>query len=351
MEIHLSSVILLTIWILSAYSVAASQINCSNENGAPQSDELPNEVYWSEDLESRFQPIFSEEQRKSFVTKARTMRVMSLQGEACGRMKNRLAVLEDGTKVCCRYRDNVNELRGELYAYHFSNLLGLWSIPPTTAVRVDFGSRQWRNVAKSAQDAEWEDGSDVIMVLYVENLEGEYVPDILKQDNPILTQKSVQNLAIKEQLRLMQWSDMIVFDFITGHTDRLFNNLLNLQWNPHMMEKFVHNLHRTSSGHLVLIDNESAFWIGYVSAKKKPANYDLQLLFLQKLCIFRRSTLRTVQCLQDSGQGDVILAKYVERTDPESYVSMQKFNRRDKEHFLSRIQTVMEVAQQCITAL
>ena len=335
--------------LLCSYAIAiATTVEAATVHLADQSAQLdlPSEVYWSEDLETRRKTLFSDEQRKTFIANARTQKVVGLH-KGCGTLKNRLALLEDGTKICCRYRDSPNELRGDLYSYYFNNLLRLWNVPPTTVVAVDYNSKQWENVLNEVELAGWEDGSDVIMVLFIEDLQGTNIPRALKADSSLLTRETVQNLTVEEQLHLMEWTDMVIFDFVIGHTDRLFNSLLNLQWNRHMMDKFVHNLEKTQHGKLVLIDNESGFWVGYASARKKPANYNLQVLFLQRLCIFRRSTVERLTWLYQSGQGDVLLEQLIQKEDNQSYNALRKLNLREREDFRSRLATVYDRIQQC----
>lgn len=325
-----------------AFVLTTGEVNTASNKQLP----LPNDVYWSSDVEKKMQRLFSEEEGERFRRKATTLRVVSLQ-MGCGRMKNRLAVLEDGTKVCCRYRDNKNELRGDLYSYHFNDLLRMWNASPTTIVKVDFSSSQWTNVANTAIEAGWEDGSPVVMVLYIDGLEKVYMPNLLKPEDTVLDLESMNNISASDQMVLMQWTDMIVFDFIIGHTDRLFSNLLNLQWNPHMMEKCIQNLERSQSGNLLLIDNESGFWIGYVSANKKPSNYQLQVFFLQRICLFRRSTIEAIEWLHSSGQGDIILEEHIHSTDNRSYSSVRKLNSAERKEFLSRLGVVLERIQDC----
>lgn len=309
-------------------------------------DGLSERVYWSDDVEKEGKSLFTEEQRMIFAHKARTQRVVKLQ-IGCGRMKNRLATLEDGTKACCRYRDNPNELSGDLYSYYFNNLLDMWNIPPTTMVHIDLASEQWRSVIDAANVAGWEDNSDVIMIQYIEGLTSENIPNLLKTENSVLSQSSVHNLTVNEQVRLMQWTDMIVFDFIIGQTDRLFNTLLNAQWNSHMMEKPVHNLEKSQDGRLVLIDNELGFWLGYVAAANKPQNYDFQVAFLNRICIFRKSTVGNIFQLHQSQHSDTVLEEYMQSVDLQSYKSVRRMNMRNRQEFVARLGKVLDRIRQC----
>lgn len=307
------------------------------------------DVFWSSELESRMPAaLFDGDRGREFLTRARTRRVVQLQ-RGCGRMKNRMAVLEDGTKACCRYRDSLRDLRGDVYAYHLSGLMELWNTPPVAAVKADFSSgRQLRSVVEEAKKAGWMDGGYFIMSLYVDDLGAEHIPDIFKKGRDSkLTSASVANCTDEERVHLMQWSDMIIFDFLMGHVDRVFSHLVNLQWNSKMMDKAVHNLEKTDSGTLVLLDNESAFWMGYMSGRKRVANYALQLEFLKRTCLFRESTIAAVNKLLASARPDVVLEEFVKAHDPFSYEAMPKLNAREREDFRLRLEAVMEQVQTC----
>ena len=308
------------------------------------------DVYWNGDLESLMPALlFNSDSGKKFMSDARTKRVASLQ-KGCGRMKNRLAVFEDGTRVCCRYRDSLRDLRGDVYAYYFSGLLGLWNTPPVAVVTADFNSEQWKSVVAIAKEAGWMNGGYLIMSLFIDGLSGEYIPKLLREKHSELGTKSLSaaNHTGEENIRLMQWSDMIVFDFLSGHMDRIFNTLANLQWNSKMMDKTVHNLEKTDSGTLVLLDNESTFWMGYVSGRKKSSNYDIQIEFLKRTCLFRKKTIEAVSKLLSSGRPDVILEEYIKASDPYSYETMPKLNSWEREDFKSRLETVLEHIQLCM---
>ena len=343
--LQLISSVLVIVLYPALYTCAASRT--TETASVDLIDGLSQRVYWSDDVEREGETLFTEEQRNTFARKARSQRVVKLQ-IGCGRMKNRLATLEDGTKVCCRYRDNPNELSGDLYSYYFNNLLGIWNIPPTTVVHVDFASEQWRSVVDAAKVADWEDDSDVIMIQYIEGLTGEHIPNLLKKETAVLSQSSVHNLTVNEQVRLMQWTDMIVFDFIIGHTDRLFNTLLNAQWNSHMMEKPVHNLEKNQDGRLVLIDNELGFWLGYtIAASNKPQNYDFQVAFLNRICIFRKSTVQNIFQLHQSQHSDAVLEQYMQSVDLKSYESVRRMNTKNRQEFMVRLGKVLDRVQQC----
>ena len=317
-------------------------------------DGYPSSLFWPNSIERTLTAPFSERDGKIFAEKARSLRITSLS-DGCGRMKNRLATLEDGTRVCCRYRDNINELRGDFYSYQMNAFLGLWNAPPTVAVKVNFSSEQWNGVHNTAKKAGWKDRSIVLLSLYIEDLQGERIPEVLKdRQSPLTASVALSNksLTMSDKRRLVQWTDMIVFDFVIGHTDRLFNSLLNLKWNPHMMNNEVHNLKKTLSSDLILLDNESGFWIGYTATKQKKENYYFQAFFLEKVCVFRRQTAARLLKLSTStgSSPSAVLEEYIQQVDPFSFNVLRKLKDQLRTEFSTRLKKVESRLTHCASS-
>lgn len=328
-----------------------------NGGGFSDGDLAVSNLFWSESTESgAVRPLFAEEDRKTLAKKMRKLKVVSLE-PGCGRMKNRLATLEDGTRVCCRYRENGNQLRGDLYAYHFNRLLGMWNVPATVAVKVDLAGKQWRNVSKAAEQAGWKSGVSIIASQVVEDLQDEYFPpELLNTSAGLpLTSLSASNPSVESKKRLMQWTDMIVFDYIIGHNDRLFNALLNSKWNSHMMEKPVHNLKKiATSSELVLLDNESGFEFGYTAAKQKEEYRQLQITFLDRICVFRRPTIGLLMRLgrgpEDGGGApspSARLENYIREVDLQSFTGVRKWKTQFQTEFDERVRRTLDRVHEC----
>ena len=312
-------------------------------------------VYWSKELDSEMSKasLFSYKDGQDFSAKVHSEVVVKLE-TGCGRPKNLLATLADGTKVCCRYRENqFRELRGDLYSYYLNGYLGLWNAPPTAIVSVKFSSKQWSRVAARAKEEGWRDGSVVAMSLFVNDLMDVYIPPLLRDimhKNETITRDRLtlanQRQGRSEQRELMQWSDMALFDFLIGHTDRIFNTLYNYQWNKNMMERKVHNLLKTSDGRLVLIDNESGFWMGYAMGTQDPLRYALQEQLLSKFCVFRKSTVKKIDSLTVNPATK--LEEYIKMADIESFKLMQPLDLGQRTQFMSRVSVSLELIEECI---
>lgn len=310
-------------------------------------------VFWDSQIDQELtkQSVFNSEDWEILMGKVRTQKVVMLE-KGCGRPKNMLATLEDGTKVCCRYREHqLKELRGDIYSFYFNTMLNLWKVPPSVFVLVDFSQPQWKQVEKAALQSGWSDHSQVVMSHYIKDLNDVFIPKIFQDRKNNLTLKGMLQTTADRKLQLAQWSDLIVFDYIIGHTDRLFNTLYNLQWNRAMMQMPVHNLKQTGSGQLVLLDNESGFWMGYSLNEWDPVKYELQVHFLNQLCVFRKSTIQQIISLTSNNDPEVTVdmevEKYVESHDSYSFKYLPKLSAVHRQELILRVKTVIDHIRGC----
>lgn len=310
-----------------------------------------------QDLDAQPSSIFTTDDRTSFRSKMHQDKIVSLVG-GCGRGKNRLGMLADGTKFCCRYRDlQWREIRGELYAYHLNNLLGLHNAPPATLLKVNFSSPQWSGVVDSAKNAGWSNHMTIVATLFVDEVVPEKLPLILTEsDSALITEDYLESVGPEERSRILQWSDLIVFDFLIGHSDRIFNTLFNLQWNELMLQKPVHNLLKTKRGNrLLLFDNESGFWFGYKIGWKEASKFEMQVRFLKRLCVFHPRTLQALRYLLH-GDGATALAsesssrrldRYIKDIDLRSFQMVEPLGTKARQEFESRLRLVMKQVESC----
>ncbi|KAK7107576.1 four-jointed box protein 1-like [Littorina saxatilis] len=234
----------------------------------------------------------------SWRRKAAGMQVVGVE-EGCGRMQNRLVTFKDGSKACARYRLNTDQIQGEVYSYYLARLLNITNLPPAVLLPVDTLSPQWRTVHLEMSMAQWADGRLVVLTRWLDNLNPSYIPQELREEDrklhptvDVLGKKNAQELC-----DLLQWSDLIVFDYLTANLDRLVNNMFNRQWNAEMMNNPAHNLERTKDGSLVFLDNESGLFHGYRLLEKYHSYHES---LLNSVCVFRESTAKAVKVLHES---------------------------------------------------
>ena len=214
-------------------------------------------------------------------------------------------------------------------------------VPPTYLTQVSLNRPQWSSVLDQAKEAGWRNGHNIVMTMYIENMTQVYLPQ------PFKTNETITPLMITPAL--LQWSDMIILDYITGHSDRLYCNLLNLQWMPSMLDRPIHNLGKTTSNSLVLYDNESTFYVGYNTANHdRKKNYEMQLHFMKNLCLFNPNTLRNLRKVlsqQDIFSG---VTNSMLEVNPNSYRDLSVQPQKVKKELHSRIQYVLNQADTCL---
>ncbi|KAJ1182306.1 hypothetical protein NDU88_007498 [Pleurodeles waltl] len=245
-------------------------------------------IFWSSALEDASPEGFSDAQVGSWVERARTSRIISLE-KGCGRTSNRLARFADGSKACVRYGINPEQIQGETFSFYLARLLGIKNVPPLALSRVSANSAQWGQVRKDLLGSQWPDGSIVSLTPWIDNLTDVVAPKALRSEDGRLRplRADLENRTQAELLELMQWTDLIVFDYLTANFDRLVSNLFSLQWDPRVMQRATSNLHKTPNGGLVFIDNEAGLVHGYrVRAMWDKYNEPL----LRSVCLFRRGT-------------------------------------------------------------
>ena len=315
----------------------------------------------AQDTDPQASSVFTTKDGADFGLKMHKDRIVSLV-EGCGRGKNRLGMLADGTKFCCRYRElQWREIRGEFYAYHLNTLLGLHNAPPATLLKVNFSSPQWSGVVNSARKAGWSNHVTIVATLFVDELVPEKLPSVFAEsDSALVTEDYLKSVSPEEKSRILQWSDLIVFDFVMGHSDRIFNTLFNLQWNELMLQKPVHNLLKTKRGNkLLLFDNESGFWFGYKIGWREASKLEMQGRFLKRMCVFRPRTLQSLRYLLH-GDGTTTpgtgatsespsqrLDRYIKGIDLRSFQMVEPLDIKSRSEFESRLRLVLKQVEMC----
>ncbi|XP_038131297.1 four-jointed box protein 1 [Cyprinodon tularosa] len=274
------------------YHVNGNKRSAQREAPVKLGSPVDDGIFWSDWLEDLLPVRFTEGYAEAWRNKARTSAVIKLE-PGCGRVSNQLATFADGTKACVRYGINADQVQGETLTYYLAGLLGITNLPPLILSQLNGDSAQWAAVRTRMSHLQWSDGAVVSLTEWISNLTGVVTPAPLRQQsvglNPAL--KRLENQTTAELLELMQWSDLIVFDYLTANFDRLVSNLFSLQWDPHVMERDTNNLLRTPHGDLVFIDNEAGLVHGFrVLNLWEKYHHSV----LSSVCVFRKRTTQRV---------------------------------------------------------
>ncbi|NWI65812.1 FJX1 protein, partial [Todus mexicanus] len=255
-------------------------------------------IFWSPAVEAQVPRGFGAEEAAAWLSSARSARVASLERGGCGRSSNRLARLSDGSRACVRYGINPEQIQGEALSYHLAGVLGMQErLPPMALALVEPRGTQWEPVRDELRGSHWAEGAVVSLTRWVDNLTAVVAPEPWGAEAGAgrrlrpLSAGDLGGLAPSQLVELVQWSDLILFDYLTANFDRLVSNLFSLQWDPRVMLRATSNLLRAPDGGLVFMDNEAGLVHGYrLLAMWDPYNEPL----LRSVCIFREGTARRV---------------------------------------------------------
>ncbi|XP_029646390.1 extracellular serine/threonine protein kinase four-jointed [Octopus sinensis] len=259
-----------------------------------------NGVFWQPSVEKLCVVGFSKERRSNWRRKAGILQIVKME-EGCGRMQNRLLTFRDSSKACARYRLNTDQIQGDIFSYYLSQILKISNLPPSIALAVQPRDIKWSDIHEEIAQSQWVEDQVVIVSEWIEGLEPTFIPKEFRNEglhlNPI--SDSLSRKSQKELCELVQWSDLIVFDYLIANLDRVVNNMFNKQWNANMMSNPAHNLQKVPSNEqLVFLDNESGLFHGY-RLLDKYSSYHHSML--QSLCVFRKSTAKAIERLHFTG--------------------------------------------------
>lgn len=271
-------------------------------------------IFWSKWLEELLSVGFAEEYAYEWQEKVRTLRVVKLE-PGCGRISNQLATFADGTKACVRFGINADQVQGEALTYYLARLLGITNLPPLVLSQLNAESAQWAAVRTRIDALQWSDRAVVSLTEWVSNLTGVVTPAPLRQESNGLHPglRELRNKSTAELLELMQWTDLVIFDYLTANFDRLVSNLFSRQWDPRVMERDTNNLLKTPHGDLVFIDNEAGLVHGFRVLNMWEKYHST---VLSSVCVFRKRTWQRVAELHRHGDSGKKLLELYRDNEP-----------------------------------
>ncbi|XP_019871808.2 extracellular serine/threonine protein kinase four-jointed [Aethina tumida] len=284
---------------------------------------IQQDVFWGGTVEAALPEGYRSKKHTLWSSYLQTAEAVKME-TGCGRMQNRLVTFRDGVKGCVRYRQNTDQIQGELFSFYLARVLNLPNLAPSAISVVDLKSKLWQKLRNEIAAAQWNSNRPIVLTQYISDLNPANIPGVFRPVDRHLNKLDVLNMTrnplvddsalIKELVELAQWSDLIVFDYLTANLDRIVNNLYNFQWNANIMEAPAHNLARkTDSDLLIFLDNESGLLHGYRLLKKYEVYHSI---LLENLCVFRRSTAETIAELRTRGNvGDLLKTMFESEND------------------------------------
>lgn len=278
-------------------------------------------IFWGRKIEKSLPEGYKEQKHdiwQDYIKKAVAVKMEN----GCGRMQNRLVTFQDGLKGCVRYRQNTDQIQGELFSFYLAKILNLPNLAPSAVSIVDLGQPLWRNLRNEIASAQWNSNRPIVLTQFISDLNSANIPAVFKPVERHLNKLDVLNMTrndadqIGNFVELAQWSDLIVFDYLTANLDRIVNNLYNYQWNTNIMDAPAHNLaKKANSDLLVFLDNESGLLHGYRLLKKYEIYHSI---LLDNLCMFRKQTVDVIKRLKTQGDVGVLLRDMFDRQNSDS---------------------------------
>ena len=230
----------------------------------------------------------------------------------------------------------------DAYSFALSRLLDMHYIPST--ILIDLRSRQWQHVSSSNQGNGTGMFHLAILTEWVSDLNDAYVPQL--PEVHIKPDKRLANLSKEDVQDLIQWTDMLVFDYLTVNTDRMLNLLHNKQWNKWIMEHPVHNTYKRKDSLLVLLDNESGFIMGQKHLDDTGEARSLHHQLLTSTCVFRQQTVEIIWELSQSQNVGKRLNTMLKQLDPLAK-KLGSLARKYTDGLQSRIDQVYQYMKSC----
>lgn len=273
-------------------------------------------IYWGTKIETALPEGYNKNHHDTWTQYVEKAIAVKLEN-GCGRMQNRLVTFQDGLQGCVRYRQNTDQIQGELFSFYLAQILQLPNLAPSAVSVVNLKAPLWRNIASEIAAAQWNSNRPIVLTQYITNLDPANIPTVFKPVERHLNKNDVLNMTSSDGdlIELAQWSDLIIFDYLTANLDRIVNNLYNYQWNVNIMDAPAHNLaKKVDSDLLVFLDNESGLLHGYRLLKKYEIYHSL---LLENLCVFRKQTAGIIKKLKEGGNVGVLLRDMFEQRNSE----------------------------------
>lgn len=366
-----------------AAAAATASINESSL-GDDLSSVIDDHIYWGSAIETVLPSGFNSYHVADWTDYVNRNAIVKLE-IGCGRMQNRLITFQDGRKACARYRQNTDQIQGELFSFYLGRLLNLTNLAPSAASIIDLNAKPWISAAKDIQSAQWKPQRAVVLTDWIPDLEAANIPQLFQPIERHLNKFDVRNITLgldvkptksllnalngikanpnwnqlpvvrndgelnrtvqQKLIELAQWSDLIVFDYLIANLDRVVNNLYNFQWNADIMTAPAHNLARQSASQLlVFLDNESGLLHGYRLLKKYEIYHGL---LLENLCVFRRPTVEALQRLRTDGVGKRLLQLFAQSTTDKVRDILPSLPDKSIKILVERIDRVLGQVQKC----
>ncbi|XP_077980181.1 four-jointed box protein 1-like [Glandiceps talaboti] len=277
---------------------------------------IENGIYWAKDVMRLLPKESTSEELLASVQRLRTETIVDVslkpprdcEHSSCSSPSNAVVTMSDSEKAYVRYKPTC-WIYGEVMTFYFSMMLCMNNVPAVSLTKPVTTPKQWgdrrvRQIVTSSLG--WSSDTVMSMMKWVENsTESVVVPEILVDGIRFLhpDHPRFENISLAEIVLLIQYTDMIILDYITGNNDRLVYHLFYafLKNDTFLLDYATHNL-QLANNKLWLVDNEGSFPIGYTFFLRHT--YNISNIFtdmLQSVCIFKKETVERLTWLNRIG--------------------------------------------------
>ncbi len=105
----------------------------------------------------------------------------------------------------------------------------------------------WRG---NIEALEWSPNAIVSLTEFIPNVTGVFIPLHLRKQQGgglQLSAENISNMTVTYLVELMQWSDLIIFDYLTANFDRIVSHIFSLHGDARVMERTTNNLLKQST--------------------------------------------------------------------------------------------------------
>ncbi|KAH8372119.1 hypothetical protein KR093_010121 [Drosophila rubida] len=163
---------------------------------------IESNIYWGELVESALPKGFAAEDQHSWERYVAGQGQVTRLEQGCGRMQNRLVVFADGTRACARYRQNTDQIQGEIFSYYLGQLLNISNLAPSAATVIDTTTPSWSSALGDITQAQWKEGRPVVLTRWLSDLEPAGIPQPFQPLERHLNKHDVWNITQQMQREL-----------------------------------------------------------------------------------------------------------------------------------------------------
>jgi len=110
-------------------------------------------------------------------------------------MQNRLVIFADGTRACARYRQNTDQIQGEIFSYYLGQLLNISNLAPSAATVIDTTTSSWSSALGDITQAQWKERRPVVLTKWLAELEPAGIPQPFQPLERHLNKYDVWNIT------------------------------------------------------------------------------------------------------------------------------------------------------------